>query len=118
MPLPENRRNRLFSVLEDLCRQVPGVLNATDDDFDSTSVNVFLALDVQSRAGCITSSDRPFRFVTPLRSTKAAIRRVCKQHGVSFNFLNWPAKQYVSDGMGGKSDDGYDVEEIKIEVFV
>jgi hypothetical protein len=112
------RQDQLNFILADL-RKIEGVTLVKQDDFDSGSINVFLTLAVESRS-CMTSSKRAKRFSCSLRRTKAAIRRVCDENLISFNFLDWPTKKYISDGgrPAGRLDDGYTHEHIKIEIFI
>lgn len=125
MSFPIDRQKRLDPILRGLL-QIEGVVQLTQDDFDSRSINVFLGLAVESRS-CMTSSKRAYRFSKSLRSIKAAIRRVIHAafegkcgNEVVFNFLDWPTKKYISDGgrPAGKLDDGYTHESIKIEVLI
>jgi len=116
MSFPRQRQELLDPVLNDLSG-IPGVVCVEPDDFDSTSINVFLTLDVERHTGFRLR--RPDVFVAPLRSTKAGVKHVCKEHGVSFNFLDWPVKQYQYwDKRNPKVPDGYQHGYIKIEVFV
>lgn len=120
MSLSADQQKRLDPVLAGL-REIPGVSEVASDDFDSRSIIVFMTLTVKTRHGCMTSNKRPYRFYKGIRSIKAAIKRVCQPHPDrcrGFNFLDWPTKMYISDGCGGRLDNGYTHENIKIEVSV
>lgn len=105
------RQNKLNPILEAL-RQIPGVESVQQDDFDSVGINVFLWLVRGQSYGNV-----PYTFQSPLRSVKAAIKRVCLKHNVGFNFLHWPTMRYETS-FGEKRKSGYDCEHIKIEVMV
>ena len=104
-------RQALLTPILDELRTIPGVKDVFQDDFDSQSVNVFLDLE------CYMAVQRPFKFNSPLRSTKASIKRICKKFDAPMNFLDWPVREYDSD-RGEKSFRGYSQSDIKIEVFV
>lgn len=125
MALSADRQKLLDPVLEGL-RQISGVTEVQQDDFNSTSINVFVTLTVESRA-CMTSRTRPYRFYVGIRKIKAAITQACNKAVPSWDsllsakgweFLDWPSKKYIADGSGGRLDDGYTHENIKIEVFI
>jgi hypothetical protein len=113
---PHERQVRLDKVLDAL-REAPGVAGVQQDDFDSASINIIVSLNVAAR-GTIRSRTRPLRFATPIRLMKTGVSRACKTVDACFRFLDWPVKRYEPDGSGGKLDDGYNHEEIKIEVMV
>jgi hypothetical protein len=97
-----DRRNQLELILNNL-RGLPGVSGVESDDFDSTSVNVFISL-LGTR----------HKLAVGLRRMKDAIKRTCL-----CNFLSQPIPQYSWAGRGFKPwHDGYDQLLIKIEVFV
>lgn len=101
-------RNKLLSVV--------GVTDVALDDYDSTSVNVFISLDdANSRSGSL-SGKKPYRFTHPLRNIKSGIKKAMREMGLGFNFLSWPELEYYSNG-GDKVKDGYSQDHIKIEVF-
>ena len=112
MSLLGSRQQKLDPILDDLIRS-PGVVSLCQDDFDSASVNVFLTL-----GGTKPTWGGPRDFDFPIRTTKAAIKRIFRKAAVRFNFLHWPQKKYVADGSGGKMPDGYDCDYIKIEIFL
>ena len=118
MHFPVKRKRQLDPLLDKLSGST-SIVSVQADDFNSSSINVFVNLDVlcagSSRFG---GNPRPLGFTAHLRSIKASIKRICHQCGVSFNFLDWPSLQYVADGSGGKLKDGYSSQHIKIEVFV
>jgi len=98
-------------------RKIPGVLTADSDDFNSRYVDVFITLEPENGS---RRSGRygPFKWAKPIRSTKAAIRRVLKDHDITdFQFLHQPTKRYESMGRDMKHDLGYDSDHIKIEFF-
>ena len=109
---PAERQVKLDKVLAGL-RELPGVLEVQQDDFNSNSVNVFVVLSRESK---------PMQL--PVRSVKAGIKRVCRQLRpveVGFNFLGWPEMQYSSESFQGhswKCKEGYNTGDVKIEVFV
>lgn len=102
----EERLNKLKLILEKL-RGIPGVRSVESDDFDSTSVNVFITL-YNGSVGI------PYRFANGIRSVKSLIKRTCL-----CRFLSQPRMQYAYSGRGyPKWRMGYDSSEIKIELFV
>ena len=100
---PVDRQARLDPILERLF--VEGVVRVEQDDFDSSSINVFCWL--ASRVG---GSVMPGRcaLAVPLRRVLNALRRV---EGV--RVLGQPRLCYVN-----KVRDGYDSNVIKLEVSV
>jgi hypothetical protein len=114
---PQERQTRLDPVLESL-KALPGFMAVQQDDFDSTSINVFVELDdCNSRAGSF-GGKKPLRFAVPIRTMKNNIKKVLKKAGLRFNFLEWPVMQYVSVGNEIPLKDGYDGSYIKLEVFI
>ena len=116
---PIERQRKLDRVLP-LLRQIEGVTQVWTDDWDSTAINVFLDLDTMDSERGSVSGKNPMRFKSPLRKVKAAIRKACKDAGLDFNFLDWPAPQYSSTTILGRREtfkEGYDGSDIKIEVF-
>jgi hypothetical protein len=116
--LSASRQEQLTPILEAL-RQIPGVVDVYDDDFDSTSINVFLRLGAEKNS--YRAGSPIYGFASPLRSIKAAIKRVCREAGVGMNFLDWPAMKYSYSYYRGQREtykDGYDQDDIKIEVFI
>ena len=106
---PENRQIKLNPTLAAL-RAIPGIASVHQDDFDSAGINVFIDL---KRNG--------IRMSEPLRSTKARIRKACKD--VGFDFLDCPTPRYnvVPASFGfprEKIFQGYDKNSIKIVVYI
>lgn len=111
--LAAHRQAKLAPVLASL-RAIPGVTAAGSDDWDAISVNVVVSLDASGHAGSLNGR-KPMRFVRPLRTIKADVRRACKE--VYFRYLDYPVMTYRKSA-GDKVQDGYDGESIKIEVYV
>jgi hypothetical protein len=123
--LKESRQKKLTPILEEL-RKIKGVVNVRQDDFDSNAVNVFLTLSAPG--GYIKklspfSKPRPNGFEVSIRSVKAAIRRFFRGRGIIFGHLDQPTPVYQRqwDAWSKKTltyKEGYDGDEIKIEVYV
>jgi len=118
MSMTTDQSTRLEATVAAL-NAIDGVDSVQSDDFDSYYVNVFIYL----------TPDEPkpwfgvpvYKWAKPLRSTKAAIRRVLKEQGIEdYHFLDQPEKQREYNGkMYGKTlwfDKGYDTDNIKIEI--
>jgi|GEM_PF-6510267 len=106
----------LVEEVLDALRGLPGVKGAESDDFNSRYVDIFITLKPET-------DYRPsgryghFKWQQPIRSTKAAIRRVLAVHGITdFRFLDQPEKRYESMGAGQKHDLGYSSDYIQIEI--
>lgn len=112
---PQHRQSRLDPVLSAL-RLIPGVAEVTQDDFDSSSINVFIRLDDDnSRYGSMTG-DKPYRFAQPLFDTTVAIKQALHTARLDFRFLNQPRMTHVRNG-GKRIRDGYSTDSYKVEVF-
>lgn len=110
---PIKRQNQLDPVLAKL-REVPGITQVQQDDFNSVAIDVFLELEDE---GQMSGRFGPYSFVHPIRSVKAKIKEACE--GVEFLFLHQPVKRYESNGKDyPKHDLGYDSDHIKLEIQV
>lgn len=108
------RQRKLDPILKAI-QALPGVRRVWQDDFDSTAINVFVALKPAHTGLPILQWD------TPLRTVKAGIKKACGER--SYNFLHQPEKVYswspAAPGIPRVCyDDGYDCDYIKLEVFV
>jgi hypothetical protein len=122
----KKRQVRLNPLLKKL-EIIPGFKVVWQDDFDSAGINVMIRLDdANSRAGSFDGR-KPLRFAEalgtrPVAVAKNAIKKICKELNIGFNFLDWPKMQYKNLGkVFGKTSitkDGYDTDLIKIEVYV
>ena len=113
---PHERQTLLDPLLTEL-RTIPGVMEVHTDDWNSVAIDVFLALDTGRPAYEPSRFYKPMHFTSPLRNIKAAIKRLCKKHGLGFNFLDWPVMKYTYSYFQGQREtykDGYDQTDIKI----
>lgn len=114
--LDQARQTKLDPILDAL-REIDGIAQVTQDDFDSVGINVFIALDVGTRS-LIPVRIRgitdylPLSFPRGIRSLKSGVSQVCARLNVNANFLHWPSKP------GRTAKEPYDCEHIKLEVFV
>jgi hypothetical protein len=113
--LSDERQTKLNPILERL-GVITGVESVTQDDFDSTAVNIFVMLKVAQQWASLRGGSVPLQFTSTIRKIKTEIRKVCNGN---FNFLHWPSMTYIwNPNSGSKERDGYDCTHIKIEVFV
>ena len=117
--LAENRQQKLDVALAAL-RNIPGIVDVSSDDWDSSAIDVFLTLEPE-RTSYVKSSTI-YHFKSNINVYKARIKALLRKAGIGFGFLDWPAKKYSSNGtVFGKSlkfDEGYDGTAIKIEVYI
>lgn len=112
--LSTDRQEKIEKVISRIS-VIPGVRKVETDDFDSTSVNVFVELQHEQQP---SGRYGPTKFVKGIRWVKSKIREAHRQAGFDFNFINQPKKRYESNGPGPKHDLGYDQTHILIETFV
>jgi len=110
---PTDRQEKLDPILNSLSGS-PGVVSVEQDDFCSTSIQVFLNLDTEERC---SPSCRPKTFTVSLRSAKAGVSQILREAGIDFNFLHWPILRYFNCN-GERYSDGYSDSFIKVEVYV
>jgi hypothetical protein len=108
------RQTKLDPILAEL-RKIPGITTVEQDDWNSTSINVFVSLDAQGHSGSI--SRKPQRFAKPLRSYSLQIAAVFRRLELNYEVLDRPAMTYYSD-QGEKIRDGYSCGHFKLEVYV
>ncbi len=109
--LSAERQSELFPILVDFSA-VKGVKSVEQDDFDSTSINVFITLDVKEG-----KETKPWSFSSGIQHIKRGVSRACERHGRACNFLHWPQIEYESQD-GERHKKGYDCGYIKVEVYV
>jgi hypothetical protein len=108
------RQQELDRILHAL-RQIQGVSEVTTDDFTDEGFWVFLELIPKHPHH--SRRDPVYEFAQPLRSIKGAIRRSCRWHGVSFDFRDWPTRQY-DRSQGERYYRGYDKTSIKLDLQI
>jgi hypothetical protein len=124
MPLAPHRQTVIDAAVTAL-NAIPGVKAAWGDDFDSSSVNVFLTLDdCNSRSGSFMGR-KPYSFhpalgKQPIRGAKNAIKKALKTvlGKTNFDITEWPKLEYRYIGGGITSKDGYDGDRIGLVVYV
>ena len=109
----EERREKLTAIISKL-EALEGVKLVESDDFDSTSVNVFITLKATSHIG---SDMRPMVFSCGIRTIKANVKRVCRESDIGMTYLDWPHMQYKSV-FREKYKNGYDSSYLKISLYI
>ena len=110
--MDEQRQARLTEILNQF-EALEGVKLVESDDFDSTSINVFITLKATSYVG----RGRPMVFSSGIRNIKATVQRICKQSGIEMVHMDWPRMQYESMN-GQKYKNGYDHDHLKISLYI
>lgn len=109
--LSETRKTRLQPVIDNL-KQIPGLDAVQSDDFDSTSVKVFVWLKQVSQ----------YQMAQPINATSRRIKSVLRASGFDWEIDDMPKKQYSYNGkVFGKTlmfDEGYDTNRVGILVYV
>lgn len=109
------RKEVVDAVVADLSK-AEGMNVAWSDDFNSHAVDIFVRPEVDSRA----CNNKPNKFVLKdVRKIKQVIKDVCKNHNLTYNFLDYPVVEYEYDNYSKKNiRKGYDQELVKLEIFV
>jgi hypothetical protein len=129
--LNADRQKQIDIVLSKLS-ELPGISKCTQDDFDSTGVNVFFWLKVSLYSGV-----RPMQFVVPLRQQRRNLEKAFKELGIKFRVIDYPKMNYKYNSVHDRfetakcadkytlirsdpvrSKIGYDQSRYGIEVFV
>ena len=80
---PVKRQAKLDPILHSL-RQLPGIRWVTQEDFDSSGINLSVSLMGTTEVG----------FQQPLNVTKRRIKSVLRKAGVSFADFDMPRRKY------------------------
>lgn len=112
-----HRRERLERVVQSL-GTLPGICAVQSDDWDSSSVNIFVRLRVDTQF-----SARPRIFQVPVRSLKLRIKNLLRDLGYECCFLAQPERLYswIPKILGSPRErvfEGYDRDDMKLEVFL
>lgn len=117
--LVAERQQKLDRVLGEL-RQISGVEAVQSDDFDSSSVVVFITL--RPLFGRRNGRYGPQQWERPLRSTKAAIAAKMRGLGVEYRTNHQPVKRYEGNGsVNGERIRhclGYDRDDICLDIYL
>lgn len=109
----EERREKLAEIVSKL-EALEGVKLVESDDFDSTSVNVFIKLEVTSYIG---RDMRPMVFGSGIRIIKSNVTRVCRESDIGMTYLDWPHMRYKTI-FRYEYKCGYDCDHLKISIYI
>lgn len=116
---PIERQQKLDLILAEL-RLIEGIESVTQDDFDSTGINVFFLL-----TSLVKIDNSVMEFVLPLSKVRRRLKRLFRGLGVDFRVIDKPVmkKEYIPIHYRFKGDPlyvkvGYDQQRYGIEVFV
>ena len=109
----EERREKLTEIVSKL-EALKGVKLVESDDFDGTSVNVFIKLEVTSYIG---SDMRPMVFSSGIPSIKSSVTQVCRESDIGMTYLDWPHMRYKTI-FREKYKYGYDCDYLKISLYI
>jgi hypothetical protein len=113
---PADRQAQLDPIINEI-KAIPGVVSVKQDDFDSVSIRLFIALDTDNSYGGSIGKDKPYRFKKPLRSISAQLAAVFRRQEVNAEILDRPRMTYYSN-QGDKIRDGYSTSRFMIDLYV